>query len=222
MEHLCQPAGTRTCTAVLFAIPCLVLGPHSREKLVQLFIEIRSLAGAQTHPKPGNNVGDTALVRSGHDLCDVFFGVLDKGQYRHHCEPDLNALFGQDLGHSEPSRDNWRARLYFLAQHVVGSRDRKAHRSMHPVDLDQLAHVSEDQIALGENVHRIPKLGNDFQCLSGHVQRGLRRCVWVLHGTGAHCTLDPLAGEFPAQQLDGVHLDQEFAVKVVDLVALAA
>jgi hypothetical protein len=46
--------------------------------------------------------------------------------------------------------------------------------------------------------------------------------IRVVHRARADGALDPLAGQFFAQQLDGVRLDQDLGVEVLDLVALTA
>ena len=99
--------------------------------------------------------------------------------------------------------------------------DGKADAGVDPADPAQRLQVLEDQIALGDDVHREAELGDDLKSPPGQVDLRLQGHIEIVHRPQPDHALDALARQLLAQQFDGVDLDQHLAVEVLNLVALA-
>jgi hypothetical protein len=129
-----------------------------------------------------------------------------------------------DLVDREPCRIACQPKGLDLGGQVVvgGGGEREADAGVSARDLFENVQVLEDQRTLGDDVDGKAELGNDSKGASRQVGVGFQRHEGVVHRAEADGPLDALAGEFVAQQLDGVDLDEGFFIEVVDLIAFGA
>ena len=196
IKHLRQPIGMRHRAVIPVAVGAFVLLPQAGEQFVQPLVVVSTLAVAQRHAETGDDVRRPVLVRLPHDGGDVVLAVLDKRQHRHHDDAGVDPAPGQHLHRLQPVRDEGRPRLHLLRQVIAGGRDGETDRRVGPVDLAQRVQVLEHQVALGDDVHREAKAGDDLERPPGQVHLGFQGHVGVVHRTQADGAHDALAGQF--------------------------
>jgi len=194
---------------------------HTRPQTVQRSIIVGTLAIPEGQAKPGNDIVRTMLVRHHHDLGDIRDRVLDKGEDRHHTDPDLDPAGCQCLQSAKTTRRRRRAGFKTRGEIVVGGRDGKGDRSPSLGDIHQGIDVLENHVTLGHQMERVAALGNDCEGLAREIVDPLRRRVGIAHGTGPDEPLRTLPEKFLAKALHSVDFDQ-YVARILDTIALAA
>ena len=172
------------------------------------------------HPHPGEDVRRSCFGSFFHDGGDVFLRILDEGQDGHHGDAGLDTVVRQRCAWLSAAQKGGGIGFDFGCQVVIGRRDGEADGGVNLIDAFDGLQVLEDEVALGNDVDRETELRDDFQCASHQVDLAFQGHVGIVHGAQTDDTLDALASELLAQQLDGILLNQHFTVEILNLVAL--
>ena len=188
--------------------------------LVQLCVEVFPLSIPAGHPHPGEDVGGTGFGSFFHNGGDILLSILDERQDGHHGDAGLDAVIRQHAHGFQPRGRAGGIGFHFGCQVVIRRGDGEADGGVDLVDALDGLQVLEHQVAFGDNVDGEAELRDHFQRATHQVDLSLQGHIGVVHRAQTDDALDPLAGEFLAQQLDGVVLDQHLAVEILNLVAL--
>ena len=96
LENLIEFAPVRGTALVALAKLADIFWFNPRKAFVELIVIPIARTAPQRHAKGRQNISCAVLMRQFHQVDDIFLGIFDEGQDRHHRGPRLDAVFGED------------------------------------------------------------------------------------------------------------------------------